>query len=177
MQRRSYTQRLLPLQIFLLFSIFDHAKKWWKESVIYQIYPRSFHDSNGDGLGDLRGIIEKVPYLTELGVDIIWLSPVYQSPNDDNGYDISDYYEIMTEFAGAELILNIILSLVGLYFFGIVGIAAATVIAYMVEKLILLIYCQQNLGIPAQAYTQIVVWGIASAVMLSAWILKYTVLV
>jgi oligo-1,6-glucosidase len=73
-------------------------KKWWKESVIYQIYPRSFHDSNGDGIGDLRGIIKKVPYLAELGVDIVWLSPIYQSPNDDNGYDISDYYQIMPEF-------------------------------------------------------------------------------
>ncbi|MEL6591702.1 MAG: alpha-amylase family glycosyl hydrolase, partial [Bacteroidota bacterium] len=73
-------------------------KQWWKESVIYQIYPRSFNDSNGDGVGDLQGIIQKVPYLSSLGVDIVWLSPVYQSPNDDNGYDISDYYEIMSEF-------------------------------------------------------------------------------
>lgn len=73
-------------------------RKWWKESVIYQIYPRSFYDSNGDGIGDLRGIIQKLDYLRELGVDIIWLSPVYKSPNDDNGYDISDYREIMDEF-------------------------------------------------------------------------------
>lgn len=73
-------------------------KTWWKEAVIYQIYPRSFNDSNGDGIGDLQGILEKVPYLAELGVDIVWLSPVYQSPNDDNGYDISNYYEIMDEF-------------------------------------------------------------------------------
>lgn len=73
-------------------------KTWWKESVIYQIYPRSFKDSNGDGIGDLRGIISKLDYLKELGVDIIWLSPIYQSPNDDNGYDISDYYDIMDEF-------------------------------------------------------------------------------
>ncbi len=73
-------------------------KKWWKESVIYQIYPRSFNDSNGDGIGDLRGIIEKVDYLHDLGVDIIWLSPVFSSPNDDNGYDIADYRNIMTEF-------------------------------------------------------------------------------
>jgi oligo-1,6-glucosidase len=73
-------------------------KKWWKECVVYQIYPRSFCDSNGDGIGDLRGIISKLDYLEELGVDVVWLSPVYQSPNDDNGYDISDYRDIMTEF-------------------------------------------------------------------------------
>lgn len=74
------------------------TKTWWKESVIYQIYPRSFNDSNGDGIGDLRGIIEKLDYLKELGIDVIWLSPIYKSPNDDNGYDISDYYDIMEEF-------------------------------------------------------------------------------
>lgn len=73
-------------------------RTWWKESVIYQIYPRSFKDSNGDGIGDLGGIIEKLDYLADLGVDILWLSPIYQSPNDDNGYDISDYRDIMTEF-------------------------------------------------------------------------------
>ena len=73
-------------------------RTWWKESVIYQIYPRSFKDSNGDGIGDLRGIIEQLDYLKNLGVDILWLSPIYQSPNDDNGYDISDYYSIMEEF-------------------------------------------------------------------------------
>ncbi len=71
---------------------------WWKECVVYQIYPRSFADSNGDGVGDLRGIIGKLDYLKTLGVDVIWLSPVYKSPNDDNGYDISDYQDIMTEF-------------------------------------------------------------------------------
>lgn len=73
-------------------------KAWWKESVIYQIYPRSFCDSNGDGIGDLNGITSKLDYLKELGIDVIWLSPVYKSPNDDNGYDISDYEDIMTEF-------------------------------------------------------------------------------
>lgn len=73
-------------------------KNWWKESVIYQIYPRSFNDSNGDGVGDINGITEKIPYLSELGIDVIWLSPVYKSPNDDNGYDISDYRNIMDEF-------------------------------------------------------------------------------
>ncbi|MFC0469796.1 alpha-glucosidase [Halalkalibacter kiskunsagensis] len=73
-------------------------KAWWKESVVYQIYPRSFMDANGDGIGDLRGIISKLDYLKELGIDVIWLSPVYKSPNDDNGYDISDYQNIMDEF-------------------------------------------------------------------------------
>lgn len=75
---------------------------WWKSSVIYQIYPRSFADSNGDGIGDLNGITEHLDYLKELGVDVIWLSPVYQSPNDDNGYDISDYQAIMKEFGTME---------------------------------------------------------------------------
>ena len=73
-------------------------KTWWKESVVYQIWPRSFKDSNGDGIGDLRGIIQKLDYLQALGIDVIWLSPVYQSPNDDMGYDISDYQAIMDEF-------------------------------------------------------------------------------
>lgn len=77
-------------------------KAWWKEAVVYQIYPRSFMDSNGDGIGDLNGITEKLDYLKELGIDVIWLSPVYQSPNDDNGYDISDYQAIMTEFGTME---------------------------------------------------------------------------
>ena len=73
-------------------------KKWWKESVVYQIYPRSFCDSNGDGIGDLQGIISKLDYLKELGINVIWMSPVYKSPNDDNGYDIADYQDIMEEF-------------------------------------------------------------------------------
>ncbi|MGX7163646.1 glycoside hydrolase family 13 protein [Enterococcus massiliensis] len=73
-------------------------KNWWQEVVVYQIYPRSFMDANGDGIGDLRGIISKLDYLEKLGIGAIWLSPVYQSPNDDNGYDISDYQAIMTEF-------------------------------------------------------------------------------
>lgn len=77
-------------------------KQWWKESVVYQIYPRSFMDSNGDGIGDLRGILSKLDYLKELGIDVIWLSPVYESPNDDNGYDISDYCKIMNEFGTME---------------------------------------------------------------------------
>ena len=77
-------------------------KKWWKEAVVYQIYPRSFMDSNGDGIGDLNGITSRLDYLKDLGVDVIWLSPVYQSPNDDNGYDISDYQAIMQEFGTME---------------------------------------------------------------------------
>ncbi|WP_302480762.1 MULTISPECIES: alpha-glucosidase [unclassified Bacillus (in: firmicutes)] len=77
-------------------------KQWWKESVVYQIYPRSFMDSNRDGIGDLRGIIAKLDYLQNLGIDVIWLSPVYESPNDDNGYDISDYRKIMDDFGTME---------------------------------------------------------------------------
>ena len=77
-------------------------KTWWKECVVYQIYPRSFCDSNGDGIGDLNGITEKLDYLKELGVDVVWLSPVYRSPMDDNGYDISDYRSIQPEFGTME---------------------------------------------------------------------------
>lgn len=77
-------------------------KRWWKESIVYQIYPRSFKDSNGDGIGDLNGITEKMDYLQKLGINVLWLSPVYQSPNDDNGYDISDYQAIMDEFGTME---------------------------------------------------------------------------
>ncbi|WP_340034198.1 alpha-glucosidase [Paenibacillus sp. FSL E2-0202] len=73
-------------------------RTFWKEAVVYQIYPRSFQDSNGDGIGDLQGIISRLDYLQKLGVDVVWLSPVYKSPNDDNGYDISDYQDIMDEF-------------------------------------------------------------------------------
>ena len=73
-------------------------KKWWKEAVGYQIYPRSFQDSDGDGIGDLKGIISRLDYLKELGVDVIWICPIYKSPNDDNGYDISDHFAIMEEF-------------------------------------------------------------------------------
>ncbi len=77
-------------------------EKWWKEAVFYQIYPRSFCDGNGDGIGDLKGIISKLDYLKDLGVDVLWLSPIYDSPNDDNGYDIRDYRKIMTEFGTME---------------------------------------------------------------------------
>ncbi|EGA69467.1 oligo-1,6-glucosidase [Vibrio sinaloensis DSM 21326] len=77
-------------------------KRWWHDSVVYQIYPRSFCDSNGDGVGDLQGIISKLDYLESLGIDVIWLSPVYQSPMDDNGYDISDYQAIAPEFGSMD---------------------------------------------------------------------------
>lgn len=73
-------------------------KKWWKESIAYQVYPRSFMDSNGDGIGDLKGVTSKLDYLKELGIDVIWICPMYKSPNDDNGYDISDYQDIMDDF-------------------------------------------------------------------------------
>ena len=78
------------------------GRQWWKEAVVYQVYPRSFNDANGDGIGDLKGITEKLPYLAKLGINVIWLSPVFDSPNVDNGYDISDYFAIMTEFGTME---------------------------------------------------------------------------
>ncbi|SHG47326.1 glycoside hydrolase family 13 protein [Ornithinibacillus halophilus] len=77
-------------------------KTWWKEAVAYQVYPRSFMDSNGDGIGDIKGVISKLDYIKNLGIDVIWMSPIYQSPNDDNGYDISDYKDIMDEFGSME---------------------------------------------------------------------------
>jgi oligo-1,6-glucosidase len=80
----------------------ESQKKWWKEAVVYQIYPRSFKDSNGDGVGDLRGIIEKLDYIKSLGVDVVWLNPIFSSPNDDNGYDVSDYRGIMEDFGTME---------------------------------------------------------------------------
>ncbi|WP_238987180.1 glycoside hydrolase family 13 protein [Confluentibacter flavum] len=85
-------------QVKLEKELVNSNKRWWKESIIYQIYPRSFNDSNGDGVGDLRGIIQKLDYIKSLGVTAVWLNPIYASPNDDNGYDISNYKEIMTEF-------------------------------------------------------------------------------
>ncbi|WP_026691340.1 glycoside hydrolase family 13 protein [Alteribacter aurantiacus] len=77
-------------------------RKWWKEAVVYQVYPRSFMDSNGDGIGDLKGIMSKLDYLKDLGIDVIWICPIYKSPNEDNGYDISDYKDIMDEFGTME---------------------------------------------------------------------------
>ena len=79
-------------------SINVNEKFWWKEAIVYQIYPRSFKDTNGDGVGDLKGIISKLDYIKSLGIDVVWLNPIYASPNDDNGYDISDYEGIMKEF-------------------------------------------------------------------------------
>ena len=83
-------------------------KEWWKEAVVYQIYPRSFYDSNDDGIGDLNGIIEKIDYINELGVDVVWLTPINESPNYDNGYDISDYKKIMKEFGTLNEFKNLI---------------------------------------------------------------------
>ena len=77
-------------------------KKWWHDKVAYQIYPKSFMDTNGDGIGDIRGIINKLDYLKDLGIDIIWISPIYQSPLVDQGYDISDYYKIDERFGTME---------------------------------------------------------------------------
>ena len=84
-------------------------RKWWKEQVVYQIYPRSFYDSNNDGIGDIKGIILKLDYLKLLGIDIIWISPHFDSPNEDNGYDIRNYKKVMEEFGTMEdfdLLLN-----------------------------------------------------------------------
>ena len=76
----------------------SQQQNWWKEAVIYQIYPRSYADSDGDGVGDLRGIIQHLDYIQSLGVDVVWLNPIFPSPNDDNGYDVSDYTAIMSDF-------------------------------------------------------------------------------
>ena len=76
----------------------NQTPHWWKEAVVYQIYPRSYADSNGDGIGDLRGIIDHLDYIKSLGVDAVWLNPIFSSPNDDNGYDVSDFTAIMEEF-------------------------------------------------------------------------------
>ena len=83
-------------------NVIQKSKNWWKEGIVYQIYPRSFKDSNQDGIGDLNGILEKLDYIKSLGVSIIWLCPVYKSPNKDNGYDISDYRAIMSEFGNMD---------------------------------------------------------------------------
>lgn len=72
--------------------------KWWQQAVVYQVYPRSFQDTNHDGIGDLKGITAHLDYLKQLGIDVIWLNPIYRSPNDDNGYDISDYQQIAADF-------------------------------------------------------------------------------
>ena len=81
----------------------DRLTDWWKSAVVYQIYPRSFADSNGDGTGDIPGMLSHLDYLAELGIDVVWLSPVYTSPMDDNGYDISDYQDIDPTFGTGVL--------------------------------------------------------------------------
>ena len=83
-------------------TITNKDSNWWKSAVIYQLYPRSFKDSDGDGIGDLKGIISELDYLQSLGIDAIWLNPIYSSPNDDNGYDVSDYRAIMKDFGTME---------------------------------------------------------------------------
>ena len=90
-----------PTQTAVVVSV-ERPADWWKSAVVYQIYPRSFADSNGDGLGDIPGITRHLDYLTELGVDVVWLSPVYASPMDDNGYDISDYHDVDPMFGTLE---------------------------------------------------------------------------
>ena len=77
-------------------------EKWWKKEVVYQIYPKSFYDSNNDGTGDIKGITEKLDYLQNLGITTLWICPIFKSPMDDNGYDISDYYDIAEEFGTKE---------------------------------------------------------------------------
>ena len=101
--RSSTTLSLLFISVFMITKKasaqkIDNDRKWWKEAVVYQIYPRSFKDSDGDGVGDLKGIISKLDYIKSLGIDVVWLNPIFGSPNDDNGYDISDYRGIMKEF-------------------------------------------------------------------------------
>lgn len=76
----------------------EDSSKWWQQAVVYQVYPQSFQDSNHDGIGDLNGIINKLPYLKKLGVDVLWLNPIYKSPQVDNGYDISNYYELNSDY-------------------------------------------------------------------------------
>lgn len=108
-------QLICFLAIFIFFILFINesncqvnqtrstsGKKWWKEAIVYQIYPRSFKDSDGDGIGDLKGIISKLEYLKSLGINTVWLNPIYTSPNDDNGYDVSDYRNIMKDFGTME---------------------------------------------------------------------------
>ena len=80
-------------------------RTWWKEGIVYQIYPRSFKDSSGNGIGDIYGIIDKLDYIKSLGVNMIWICPIYSSPNDDNGYDISDYRKISEEFGGNKALI------------------------------------------------------------------------
>ena len=91
-------EKRVPVSEFSLMTVPDHERAWWKESVVYQIYPRSFNDTDGDGVGDIPGVVEKLDYLDDLGVDVVWLCPVYESPNVDNGYDVADYRAILDTF-------------------------------------------------------------------------------
>lgn len=107
MKTRISLAALITMMLLVTFSCQQEKKstidkKWWKEAIVYQIYPRSFRDSDGDGVGDLKGIISKLDYIKSLGVDVVWLNPIYSSPNDDNGYDISDYRAIMKDFGTME---------------------------------------------------------------------------
>ena len=90
--------RSITILLTFLFCMKRSYGQWWKEAIVYQIYPRSFKDSDGDGIGDLKGIISRLDYIKSLGVTVVWLNPIYSSPNDDNGYDVSDYRNIMKEF-------------------------------------------------------------------------------
>ena len=92
----------LVLSSFVSNAQSGNEPKWWKEAIVYQVYPRSFKDSDGDGVGDLKGIISQLDYIKSLGVTAVWLNPIYESPNDDNGYDISDYQDIMEDFGNME---------------------------------------------------------------------------
>lgn len=89
-----------------------NKNEWWKDAVVYQIYPQSFKDSNNDGIGDINGIREKIPYLKDLGVNVLWLNPIYESPMVDNGYDISDYYKIADCYGTMEDFENLLKDLI-----------------------------------------------------------------
>ena len=102
MERRGYPGRIIQSAGEISKWSMENKNKWWKNAVVYQIYPKSFQDSDGDGIGDIPGIIGRLDYLKKLGIDAIWLSPVYRSPQDDNGYDISDYRDIEPMFGTME---------------------------------------------------------------------------
>ena len=101
-ERRGYSGRIRKSAREISRQSMENKNKWWKNAVVYQIYPKSFQDSDGDGIGDIPGIISRLDYLKKLGIDAIWLSPVYRSPQDDNGYDISDYQDIEPMFGAME---------------------------------------------------------------------------
>ncbi|HOY13785.1 MAG TPA: alpha-amylase family glycosyl hydrolase, partial [Saprospiraceae bacterium] len=122
MKKKNWNYLVLLFAIVAMFAackeekIEDHMtsgqnKKWWKEAIVYQIYPRSFKDSNGDGIGDLRGIIDQIDYLKSLGITAIWLNPIYSSPNADNGYDVSDYRNIHQDFGDLQTFDSLLVKL------------------------------------------------------------------